>query len=174
MEIARLDENGVLIGVEPCSEVDHKTDPMTRSVRLDHGHDVANMIGQYKWDFAANTFIPLSGDPFSVASRDDPELVEGFVEVIEDMLDYFDSIATVANDIVDAVDANPPLMALRGEFSENKGKKLKKVKKFLIPDRTARTIKRFRRNNPRRQVAVTDTSIQTEYEIISREPETEQ
>jgi hypothetical protein len=82
-EIARLDEQGMLIGVEECSDDDHKTCPIARTVKLEGKHDVRQLLRRYRWDFGRQCFLPLSAEPLDVAERDTSELVEGLVEALE-------------------------------------------------------------------------------------------
>lgn len=128
-EIARLDENGVIIAVEPCSEQDYRTDPVSRTVRLDPGHDMNKYIGNYRWDFHKHTFEALSLYLLDVAERDTSELVEGLVETIEDLVEY-----------VGAADAH----------AEDPSKPRKK---FKLSKRMTRVLKEYRRKAPRKDKA---------------------
>ena len=83
MEIARLDENGMVIAVEPCHGDDHKTCPIARTVALPEGHDMHARAKGYRWDFVRLCFMPLSAEPLDAADRDTPELVEGLVQALE-------------------------------------------------------------------------------------------
>lgn len=125
-EIARLDENGVIIAVEPCSEQDYRTDPISRTVRLDPGNDMHKYIGNYRWDFHKHTFEALSLHLLDVAERDTSELLEGFVETIEDLVEY-----------VEAADAH--------EEDPNTPRK-----KFTLSKRMNRVLKEYRRKAPRK------------------------
>ena len=81
--IARLDEQGMLLGIEDCCHEDHKTDPIARTVALEEGHDMHQRAKGYRWDFARQCFLPLSAEPLEAAERDTAELVEGIVEALE-------------------------------------------------------------------------------------------
>lgn len=176
-EIARIDENGVIVAVEPCSEADYRTDPVARTVRLEPNHDMRDRLMAYRWDFNANAFIPASNEPFDIAQRDNNELVEGFVEAIESMIEYFDAITETTNEILDITPTNDPLLRtgninpLGDSDKEKDNGKRKKMEKFKVPERTARTIKQFRREKPKREVRLTDTTNTVTYEVQSREPE---
>ena len=74
-EIAKLDEQGVLIAVEECSDDDHKTDPVARTVKLEGPHDMRQRLKGYRWDFGRHCFLPLSAEPLDAAERDTAELV---------------------------------------------------------------------------------------------------
>jgi hypothetical protein len=82
-EIARLDDDGMLVAVETCHPDDHKTDPIARTVALPDGHDMHERARGYRWDFVRQCFLPLSAEPLDAAERDTPELVEGLVQAIE-------------------------------------------------------------------------------------------
>ena len=60
MEIAILDDDGVIIGVQQCSEDDFKTDSVRKTVQLDDSHDMHLRLRAYKYDFNRNCFLPLS------------------------------------------------------------------------------------------------------------------
>lgn len=81
--IARLDEQGMLLGVEDCRAEDHKTCPIARTVALPEGHDMRERGNGYRWDFTRACFLPLSAEPLDAVERDTPELVEGLVQAIE-------------------------------------------------------------------------------------------
>lgn len=125
-EIARLDEDGMIIAVENVPEADHRTDPVARTVRLDDGHDMRNRIRGYKWNFNRHCFETLSREPLDVAERDTSELVEGLVETIEDLAEYVAA--------ADAHDDNPAVPR----------------KKFKMSRRMKRVMKEYRRHAPRR------------------------
>lgn len=125
-EIARLDENGVIVAVDPCSEADYRTDSVARTVRLDEGHDMHKYIGHYRWNFNKHTFEALSLQAMDVAERDTAELVEGLVETVEDLIEY----AMAIDDRVE--DPN------------------KAHKKFKRSKRMKRVLKEWRRGNPRK------------------------
>jgi hypothetical protein len=86
-DIARLDEDGVCVAVETVSPEDHRTDPGRRTVALPAHHDMRQRLGQYRWDFLRHAFLPLPGDPLSLAEREAPrltdELTQGLVEFVE-------------------------------------------------------------------------------------------
>jgi hypothetical protein len=82
-DIARLDERGVLVAVETVSALDHLTDPRARTVALPAGHDMAQRLGGYRYDFIAGCFLPVSTEPLDTAERETPGLVEGLVEFVE-------------------------------------------------------------------------------------------
>ncbi|MBK8211719.1 MAG: hypothetical protein IPK78_18970 [Rhodospirillales bacterium] len=82
-QIAKLDDNGMLIGVEACCADDHKTCPVARTVALPDEHDMRGRLKSYRWDFGRGCFLPLSAEPLDAADRDTPELVEGLVQAIE-------------------------------------------------------------------------------------------
>lgn len=128
-EIARLDEDGVITAVETVSEADHRTDPVARTVRLDTGHDMRNRIKSYKWNFNRQQFEPLSQEPLDVAERDTSELVEGLVEVVEDLIEH-----SVAAD----------------EHAKNPAKSRKE---FKLSRRMERVMKEYRRHRPRKDKA---------------------
>ena len=88
-EIAKLDEQGVLIAVEECSDDDHKTDPVARTVKLEGPHDMRQRLKGYRWDFGRHCFLPLSAEPLDAAERDTAELVEGLVEAVEYLEELF-------------------------------------------------------------------------------------
>lgn len=125
-EVARLDEDGVIIAVDVVSEVDYRTDPISRTVRLDPGHDMHNRIRGYRWRFNRQQFEPLTQEPLEVAERDTSELVEALVETVEDLVDY----AKAADDHAD----NPA----------------KPRKKFKLSRRMDRVLKEWRRHRPRK------------------------
>ena len=84
--IARLSEDGTLLSVEECDPDDHKTCPIARTVRLDDGHDMHQRRNGYRWDFAQACFVPLSAEPVNAADRDTPDLVEGLIQIVEDVV----------------------------------------------------------------------------------------
>lgn len=81
--IARLDEQGMLLGIEDCGAEDHKTCPIARTVALPVGHDMRERGKGYRWDFTRQCFLPLSAEPLDAAERDTSELVEGLVQAVE-------------------------------------------------------------------------------------------
>lgn len=129
-EIARLDENGVIIAVDPCSEADYRTDPVARTVRLDAGHDMHKYIGNYRWNFNRHTFEALSLQALDMAERDTAELVEGIVETVEDLVEYVESADNHADN-----PSNPR-------------------KRFILSKRMKRVLKEYRRNSPRKDKGV--------------------
>lgn len=82
-EIARLDNNGVIIGVDPVSPPDYVTDAQRRTVRLPANHDMHNKLGQYRYDFLAAAFLPVEAEPLAQAERETAGLVEGLVNGLE-------------------------------------------------------------------------------------------
>ena len=58
MEIARLDDDGVLIAVEPVAPSDWVTDLARRQVALPEMNDARAMTGRYYWDPYRSTFRP--------------------------------------------------------------------------------------------------------------------
>ena len=87
MDIAVLDERGILREVRTVSEADYATDPARRTVALPPGHDMAQRLGQYSWDFLRGCFLPLSVEPLDVAEREAPELVEVLVSIADELHD---------------------------------------------------------------------------------------
>ena len=64
--IARLDERGMLLGIEDCCHEDHKTCPIARTVALEEGHDMHQRAKGYRWDFTRACFLPLSAEPLDI------------------------------------------------------------------------------------------------------------
>lgn len=87
-EVARLDENGMIIAVEECSQEDYRTDPISRTVQLEPGHDMRNKINGYRFNWHSGMFMPLSTEPMDIAERDTAELVDVIMDTIEDVTDY--------------------------------------------------------------------------------------
>ena len=87
MDIAVLDERGILREVRTVSEADYATDPALRTVALPAGHDMGQRLGQYQWDFLRGCFLPLSVEPLDVAEREAPELVEVLVSIADELHD---------------------------------------------------------------------------------------
>ncbi len=85
MDIAVLDERGILREVRTVSEADYVTDPAMRAVALPPGHDMGQRLGQYQWDFLRGCFLPLSVEPLDVAEREAPELVEVLVSIADEL-----------------------------------------------------------------------------------------
>lgn len=127
-EVARLDEDGVIIGVEPANEQTYKTDPVARTVRLDPNHDMRNRIGNYKWDYLRSTFEPVRQEPLETGEVDTSELVEGIVETIEDISAYLSNTAV-------------PRRTFGGERLQ--------AQHFELPRRMQRVLKDYRRARPR-------------------------
>ena len=82
-DIARLDENGLLVAVETVADDEHGTDLAKRKIALPDGHDMRRHLKNYRWDVLRGHFIPKSMEPLAEAERETPELVEGLVEAIE-------------------------------------------------------------------------------------------
>src|SRR5512132_645783 len=74
-DIARLDQDSVLIAVYTVADADWKTDPQARTVRLPANHDMRERLGAYRFDYLRHGFMPVSREPLDVADRDGPELV---------------------------------------------------------------------------------------------------
>jgi len=85
MDIAVLDERGILREVRTVSEADYKTDPVLRTVALTSPHDMDQRIGQYQWDFLRGCFLPVSVEPLDVAEREQPGLVETLVAIADEL-----------------------------------------------------------------------------------------
>ena len=86
-DIARLDEDGLLVAVETVADEEHGTDLAKRKIALPDGHDMRRHLKNYRWDVLRGHFIPKSMEPLAEAERETPELVEGLVEAIEDLYD---------------------------------------------------------------------------------------
>ncbi|MBK8174817.1 MAG: hypothetical protein IPK66_05960 [Rhodospirillales bacterium] len=82
-DIAKLDEDGMLIAVETVTADAHRTDPQAGMVALPDGHDMRQRLKGYRWDFRRHCFLPLTTEPIEVAERDSPELVEALVQAVE-------------------------------------------------------------------------------------------
>lgn len=130
-EIARLNEDGVIIAVEQCAKDDYQTNPTARTVQLDANHDMRNRIGNYKWNYLRGAFEPVTQEPINTGEVDTSELVEGLVETIEDMSAYLSNNAT-------------PRRTLGGERSQSQ--------QFELPRRMQRVLKDYRRARPRKNV----------------------
>lgn len=128
-EVGRLDENGILIAVEPCGESAYRTDAIERTVRLEPGHDMRNRIGNYRYDWHKHAFMPLSQEALELAERDTSELVEGIVETIEDITEYLKKNA-------------PRRRTLGGSAVDES---------FELSRRMTRVLKEYRRAQPRRR-----------------------
>lgn len=126
-EIARLDESGMIVAVEECSPDDYRTDPISRSVQLEPGHDMRNKINGYRFNWHSGVFMPLSTEPMDIAERDTAELVDVIMDTIEDVTDYLEH-------------TSPP--------GDNK---------FKVPARTKRVLDDFRRYRPRKAKRLKET-----------------
>ncbi len=84
-DIAKLDADGVLVAVETVSAPDYRTDVVARTVALPAGHDMATRLGGYRYDWNRGCFLPLSREPLDAAEREAPGLVEGLVEMVEQL-----------------------------------------------------------------------------------------
>lgn len=140
LEVARLNEDGVIVGVDAVEEQDHKTDPGARTVRLDGPHDMRNRINSYRWDWSRQTFMPVSSQALDIAELDTPELVEGFVEAFEDTASYFAEVQIAMDTIEKFIDDL--------NLSPNKVKA--KLPKFKLSLRAKRTMAEYRKNKLRR------------------------
>lgn len=123
-EIAILDEDGVLVAVEPCGEDAYRTDATARIVQLESGHDMRNHLRQYRFNWNAGCFVPLSQAALDVEDRDTSELVEGVVEALEDVTEFL------------------------AETTDRKGRR------FEMSERSARVIRVYRHKKPRRRSRV--------------------
>lgn len=56
MEVARLDDDGLLIAIEPVAPQDWVTDLGRRQVALPRLNDAKSMVGRYVWDPIRQTF----------------------------------------------------------------------------------------------------------------------
>lgn len=127
-EIARLDEDGVIVAVEHCSVSEYVTDATKRTVCLDANHDMRNRLGNYRWNYLKATFEPVTPEPLETGEVDTSELVEGLVETIEDMAAYLAQNAV-------------PRRTLGGERMQSQ--------QFELPRRMQRVLKDYRRARPR-------------------------
>ncbi|MBL8659780.1 MAG: hypothetical protein JNM75_08500 [Rhodospirillales bacterium] len=84
-DIAKLDADGVLVAVETVSLPDCRTDVVARTVALPVGHDMATRLGSYRYDWNRACFLPVSREPLDEAEREAPGLVEGLVEMVEQL-----------------------------------------------------------------------------------------
>ena len=84
-DIARLDENGLIVAVETVADEEYGTDLAKRRIALPDGHDMHRQLRNYRWDVLRGHFIAKSMEPLAEAERETPELVEGLVEAIEDI-----------------------------------------------------------------------------------------
>ena len=143
LEIARLDENGVLVSVESCSEGDYRTDPVARTVQLAPSHDMRNRLRQYRFNWQAGHFVPSSQDPIDVEDRDaDGELVEGLIEAIEDIAEHLEKTTENADE------------------------------RFELPERAKRVLRERRRKRPRRKLRAepAETFIKVKADARVRDP----
>lgn len=84
-DIARLDSDGTLVAVETVPPDQHRTDLQARTIALPEHHDMRQRLNGYRWDFRHHCFMPLSTEPLAAAERDDPDLVEGLVQAVEEI-----------------------------------------------------------------------------------------
>lgn len=101
MDIAVLDDRGVIREVRAVSEVDYRTDPAARTVALPPGHDMGQRLGQYAWDFLRQCFMPVPHDPLAAAASESPRLVEALVAVANQLHDA--GVVTLSEDQRNAV-----------------------------------------------------------------------
>jgi hypothetical protein len=134
-EVARLDEDGTLVAIDACGITEYVTDPLKRTVRLDSNHDMRNRIGNYRYDWLKQTFMPLSQEPLDVAERDTSEIVEGLIEAIEDITQHLK-----AN--------QPQRRTLGGSHVE--------TNEFQLSPRMNRVIRDYRRVRPRRSLGTSE------------------
>jgi hypothetical protein len=85
-DIARLDDNGLLIAVDTVADADWRTDPQARTVKLPANHDMRERIGTYRYEFLRQRFMPVSREPLDVADRDGPELVDALVFTVWELV----------------------------------------------------------------------------------------
>jgi hypothetical protein len=122
-EIARLNDEGVLVSIETVSEQDYRTDPVARTVQLEHTHDMRNRLRQYRFNWSAGCFETLSAAAVDVEDRDaDGELVEGLIEAIEDIAEHLEKTTKDSDD------------------------------EFALPERAKRVLRERRRKRPRRKL----------------------
>lgn len=87
MDIAVLDEHGILREVRTVSADDYRTDAARRTVALPAGHDMGQRLGQYRWDDRRGCFLPVVAEPLDVAGPDAPGLVEVLVSIADALHD---------------------------------------------------------------------------------------
>lgn len=87
MDIAVLDERGILGEVRTVSADDYRTDAARRTVALPAGHDMGERLGQYRWDDLRGCFLPVVAEPLDVAGREAPGLVEVLVSIADALHD---------------------------------------------------------------------------------------
>jgi hypothetical protein len=85
-DIARLDQDSLLVAVDTVADADWKTDPLARMVRLPANHDMRERIGAYRFDYLRHRFMPVSQEPLDVADRDGPELVDALVFTVWELV----------------------------------------------------------------------------------------
>lgn len=87
MDIAVLDERGILREVRTVSAADDRTDAVRRTVALPAGHDMGQRLGQYRWDGLRECFLPVVAEPLAAAGREAPGLVEVLVSIADALHD---------------------------------------------------------------------------------------
>lgn len=85
MDIAVLDEYGIIREVKTVSEGDYKTDIAARTIQLAAGHDMHQRIGAYQFDFLRGCFLPVNREPLTVAERETPDLVHTLVAIADEL-----------------------------------------------------------------------------------------
>lgn len=80
MDIAQLDEDGVITDVVTVSPDDYRTDPRARTVALPENHDMHNRIRSYRFDYMRGCFEPIS--VLSRTGTDSVEFVDALVDAI--------------------------------------------------------------------------------------------
>src|SRR5512134_1852759 len=138
-DIARLDEDGLIVAVETVADEEHGTDLAKRRIALPDGHDMHRHLKNYRWDVLRGHFISKSMEPLAEAERETPELVEGLVEAIEDIYEK------LGNGRARTV-GRSALAALDDETAEQ----------LVMPERTKRAFDKFRRIVPRRKPRIID------------------
>ena len=133
-DIARLDEDGLLVAVETVADEEHGTDLAKRKIALPDGHDMRRHLKNYRWDVLRGHFISKSMEPLAEAERETPELVEGLVEAIEDL---YDKLAK-----------KEPVAGRSSLLAEGASEQ---VPDLVMPERTRRVFDKFRRVVPRRK-----------------------
>ena len=133
-DIARLDEDGLLVAVETVADEEHGTDLAKRKIALPDGHDMRRHLKNYRWDVLRGHFISKSMEPLAEAERETPELVEGLVEAIEDLYDKLGEEGAGRRPVVDSL-----------QRAHRAGSDL------VMPERTRRAFDKFRRVVPRRK-----------------------
>jgi hypothetical protein len=130
-DIARLDEDGLLIAVETVSEDEHVTDIAAGKFALPHNHDMRLHIKNYRWDVRRGHFVPLSMEPLEEEERATPELVEGIVEALEDIYEKLGNKSAARRAAVESA----------SEAAAD----------LVMPERSKRVFEQFRRHVPRRK-----------------------